>query len=261
MVRETGFVKPGDTVENIGNSPQFEEGIANLENISDVGEKIPIQNGFAIPMLVEKGEPRDAQFEDVKAQVAETVKIEQARARVGEIANQIAASASGAGNLAAAAASKGLKAQDAKSFILGSPLGTGPSAATSEALEDAIYNLKAGEVTKTPVMIGDNWYIVGVNSREDASMEEFAKERDELIERKFSEKRGQVFNDYLGSVRREMEARGDIKIYQDALAKLDEVAEPDTQTPPTQGIPPELQQQIQQQMEQQKQAPPPSQGN
>ncbi len=261
MVRETGFVKPGDTVENIGNSPQFEEGIAGLENISDVGEKIPVQNGFAIPMLVEKSEPRDAVFEDVKAQVAETIKIEQARARVGDIANQIAASAGGAGSLAAAAASKGLKAQDEKAFILGSPLGTGPSATTSEALEDAIYNLKAGEVTRTPIMIGDNWYIVGVNSREDANMEEFAKERDGLFERKLTEKRGQVFNDYLVSVRREMEARGDIKIYQDALAKLDEVAAPDTQTPQNQQIPPELQQQIQQQMEQQQQVPPPSQGN
>ncbi len=259
MVRETGFVKPGDTVENIGNSPQFEEGITGLENISDVGEKISIQNGFAIPMLVEKGEPRDAQFEDVKTQVAETIKIEQARARVGEIANQIATSTSGAGNLAAAAASKGLKAQDAKTFVLGSPLGTGPSAATSEALEDAIYNLKAGEVTKTPVMIGDNWFIVGVNSREEASMEEFAKERNGLIERKLSEKRGQVFSDYVSSLRREMESKGDIKIYQDALAQLEEVS--DTQTPQSQGIPPELQRQIQQQMEQQQQAPPPSQGN
>ena len=28
MVRETGFVKPGDTVENIGNSPRFEEGLS-----------------------------------------------------------------------------------------------------------------------------------------------------------------------------------------------------------------------------------------
>ncbi len=49
MVRETGYIKPGDDVENIGNSPQFEEGIASLENQGDVGEKTPIQNGFAIP--------------------------------------------------------------------------------------------------------------------------------------------------------------------------------------------------------------------
>ena len=47
MVRETGYIKPGDNVPNIGTSPQFEEGIAPLENVNDVGEKTPIKNGFA----------------------------------------------------------------------------------------------------------------------------------------------------------------------------------------------------------------------
>lgn len=258
MIRETGFVKPGDTVENVGNSPQFEAGIAPLENVNDVGEKTPIQSGFAIPMLVEKRAPRDAEFDEVKSQVAETVKVEQARARVEEIAKQIAAGANGAGNLAAAATSKGLKTQEAKTFILGSPLGQGPSAATSEALEDAVFALKVGEVTKTPVKIGDNWYVVGVNSREEAKMDDFAKERDDLVEQKVSAKRGQVFTDYLTSLRRDMEAKGDIKIYQDAIAKLDE-ATPDADPAQSQQqqMQQQLQQQIQQQMQQQQQAPPP----
>jgi peptidyl-prolyl cis-trans isomerase D len=257
MVRETGFIKPGDTVENIGNSPQFEEGIAALENQGDVGEKTPIQNGFAIPLLVEKREPRDAEFEDVRSQIVETVKVEQARARVEEIAKQIAAGATGAGNLGAAATSKGLKAQDAKTFILGSPLGQGPSAGTSEALEEAIYNLKAGEVTKTPVQIGDNWYVVGVNSREEAKMEEFAKERDRLVEQKLTEKRGQIFTDYLGAVRREMETKGGIKIYQDVLAKLDEGDDADAPQNAQQLQQQMLQQQIQRQIQQQQQQAPP----
>ncbi len=254
MVRETGFVKPGDTVENVGNSPQFEEGIAALNNPSDVGEKTPIQNGFAIPMLVEKREPRDAEFDEVKTQIAETVKIEQAQARVEQIAKEIAAGATSAANLSAAATSKGLKAQDAKTFILGSPLGQGPSAATSETLEDAIYALKVGEVTKTPVKIGDNYYIVGVNSREEAKTEEFAKTRDQLMEQKVSEKRGQIFTDYLASVKRDMEAKKDIVIYQDVLAKLDAIV--DTTAPQSPGqsqIPPELQRQIQEQLQQQSQ--------
>ncbi|MBX3244340.1 MAG: SurA N-terminal domain-containing protein, partial [Acidobacteria bacterium] len=54
MVRETAYVKPGDNVENIGNSPQFEEGIAGLENANDVGDPIPVPEGFAIPLLVDK---------------------------------------------------------------------------------------------------------------------------------------------------------------------------------------------------------------
>ncbi|MDQ6785189.1 MAG: peptidyl-prolyl cis-trans isomerase [Acidobacteriota bacterium] len=221
MVRETGFVKPGDDVPNVGVSPQFEEGIAGLENQNDVGDKIPVKDGFAIPLLVDKREPRDAEFDEVKNQVAEAVKIEQARARVEDIAKQIASSANTANDLASAAQSKGLKAQDAKSFILGSPLGQGPSATTSDALEDAIFALHVGEVTKTPVKIGDNFYVVGVRGREEASNEDFAKQRDELVQAKLAEKRGQVFSDYLASRRQSLEANGDIKIYKDALDKVD----------------------------------------
>src|SRR5215218_5370874 len=66
MVRETAYIKPGDDVPNIGTSPQFEEGIAPLENPSDTGDKIPVSNGFAIPLLVDKKEPRDADFDEVK---------------------------------------------------------------------------------------------------------------------------------------------------------------------------------------------------
>ena len=256
MVRETGFVKPGDTVENVGNSPQFEEGIKPLENQGDVGEKTPIQNGFAIPMLIEKREPRDAEFDEVKSQVTETLKIQQAQAKVEQIAKEIASGATSAANLSAAATAKGLKAQEAKTFILGSPLGQGPSAATSEALEDAIYALKVGEATKTPIKIGDNWYVVGVNSREEAKTEEFAKTRDQLMEQKVSGKRGQIFTDYLASVKRDMEAKKDIVIYQDVLAKLDTTGDDDTAAPKPPGqsqIPPELQKQIQEQLQKQSQ--------
>ena len=226
MVRETGYIKPGDDVPNVGTSPQFEEGIAGLENQNDVGDKIPVQNGFAIPLLVDKKEPRDAEFDEVKAKLVEDVKAEKARTQVEEIAKQIAAGSTTAATLAAIAQSKNLKAADAKSFILGSPLGQGPLATTSDALEDAIYGMKEGEVTKTPIQIADNWYIVGVNKREEANMDDFAKQRSGLMEQMLQRRRGEVFSDYLAATRQKMEAAGDIKIYNDAIAKLDEPSLP-----------------------------------
>ncbi len=234
MIRETPYIKPGDNVENIGISPQFEEGISKLENPNDVGDKTPIQNGFAIPLLVEKKEPRDSTFDEVKAQITETVKIEKARNQVEDIAKQIATGAATAGDLNSAATAKGLKALDQKSFILGSPLGQGPSASTSEQLEDAVYGLKAGEVTKTPIKIGDNWVVVGVTKREDANMDEFAKQRDQLQQTMLQQKRGGVFSDYLAAVRQKMEQNGEIKIYDDIVAKIDESTKDDTPPLPQQ---------------------------
>jgi peptidyl-prolyl cis-trans isomerase D len=234
MVKETAFVKQGDNIPDIGISPQFEAGIAPLENANDVGEKTPIQNGFAIPLLVEKKDPRDATFDEVKSQIAETVKIEKARTQVEDIAKQIASGAATAGDLNAAATSKGLKAQEQKSFILGSPLGQGPSASTNEQLEDAVFALKAGEVTKTPIKVGDNWVVVGATKREDANMDEFAKQRDQLQQTMLQQKRGGVFSDYLAAVRQKMEQSGEIKIYDDVLAKIDAATEKDNPPVPQQ---------------------------
>ncbi|MEO8573687.1 MAG: SurA N-terminal domain-containing protein, partial [Pyrinomonadaceae bacterium] len=227
MIRETPYVKRGDNVEKIGTSPQFEEGIAKLENAQDVGDKIPVQSGFAIPMLVDKKEPRDAEFDEVKQQLVEVVKLESARAKIDQIATQIAAGSTTAAVIASAAQAGNLKSKDQKSFILGSPLGEGPSATTSEALENAIYGMKEGEATKTPIKIGDTYYIVGVTKREEANMDDFAKQRDTLMEQMVTQKRGEVFQDYLGSTRLRMEAGGDIKIYKDVVAKVeDESPEP-----------------------------------
>lgn len=231
MVKETAFVKPGDDVPNIGISPQFEEGIAPLENVSDVGEKTPIQNGFAIPMLAEKKEPRDAEFDEVKAQIVDTFKLEKARTQVEEIAKQIASAAASASALGAAATAKGMTSKDQKNLILGSPLGEGPTAATSEALEDAIYAMKVGDVSKTPLKVGDNWYVVGVTKREDANTDDFAKQRSGLIEQMLSKKRTAVFADYLAATKQKLEAGGHIKVYKEALDKVD--APPPGLIPPT----------------------------
>ena len=74
MVKRNGFVKPGDEVPK---TSEFRRSLKKasppLENQGDVGDKIPVKDGFAIPMLVDKREPRDAEFDEVKDQVAEAV--------------------------------------------------------------------------------------------------------------------------------------------------------------------------------------------
>ncbi|HEY0657545.1 MAG TPA: peptidylprolyl isomerase, partial [Pyrinomonadaceae bacterium] len=164
---------------------------------------------------------RAADFEEVKEQVAEAIKLEKARTQVEEIAKQIAAGATSLGALNSAAQAKGLKAQEQKGYILGSPLGQGPSASTNDALEDAIFAMKEGEVMKTPLKVGDNWFIVGVAKREEANMESFAEQRDQLVQTMLQQKRTEVFSEYIASTRQKMETAGDIKIYKEVLAKLD----------------------------------------
>ena len=231
MVRETAYLKPGDDVPNIGVSPQFEDGIKPLENVNDVGDKTPVKDGFAIPMLVDKKDPRDADFDEVKAQVVEAVKLEKARAQVEEIANQIASGAGSAAGLAAAAKGKGIEAKDQKNFVLGSPIGEGPTAGTSEAVEDAIFAMKEGDVSKTPQKIGESYYIIGVTKREDADNAEFAKQRSNLLESMLSQKQNAVLADYMAAARQKYETGGYITVYQDVLDKIDAAEAPEQGQP------------------------------
>src|SRR5205085_1315530 len=146
MVKETPLIKPGDDVPGIGSSQQFEDAIKPLEQAGDVGERTPIKNGFAIPLLVEKREPRIPDFAEVKDKLTERVKGEKAKAQLEQTARDIANAANKPDELKAAAEKYGLEVKTMEKYRLGQPL---EQAGTSPVAGEAIYNLKEGEITKT----------------------------------------------------------------------------------------------------------------
>ena len=226
MVKEMAFVKPGDDVPDIGSSPQFEDAIKPLENANDVGDRVSIKNGFAIPMLVEKREPRIPDFAEVKDEVTKRAKGARAGTQLEQTARELAGNNGSVADLKAAAEKLGLEVKTADSYKLGSPL---EGAGTSAAADDAIYNLKEGEVSKSPVKLGDTWVVVAATKRTDADLAEFAKERDGLTQTLLTTRRNDVFEDYVNAIRVRLDREGKVKIYEDVLARNadeDEAAAP-----------------------------------
>lgn len=231
MVRETPFVKPGDDVPNIGSSQQFEDAIAPLNNVNDVGDRTPIKNGFAVPMLIDKRDPRIPDFEEVKDRVTGAVKEEKAKAQLEEKAKEIIAAAKTPGDLKAAAEKLGLEAKAEANYKLATPLG---EAGSSVLIDDPLYAARAGEVLKTPIFLNQNYLVIGVTKRTEADLTEYAKQRDSLMQTALTERKNQVFDDYLEAVRRRMESSGKIKVNKDVLLSLVEeepVAAPQRQRP------------------------------
>jgi peptidyl-prolyl cis-trans isomerase D len=219
MVRETPFVKPGDDVPEIGSNQQFEQTLEPLNNPNDVGEATGIKGGFAIPMLVEKKEPRIPDFDEVKTKVADEIKKQRAKEQLEQKAKELVAGISGPDGIKAAGEKEGYDAGTEESFKLGSSLG---KAGTSTALDDLVYGLKEGEFSKTPLKVDDNWVIVGVTKRYDADMTGLNSQRDTLRQSMISERQDQLFDDYVAGVQQRMKQNGKIKIYEDVLAQLDE---------------------------------------
>lgn len=232
MVRETPFVKPGDNVPNIGSSQQFEEGIAPLNNPNDVGERTPIKDGFAIPMLVEKREPRIPEFDEVKDKVVAAVKQEKAKSQLEQTAKDIVASAKTPADLKAAAQKHGLEAKAEANYKIGTALA---DLGSSTILDDPLNKSKAGDVLQ-PIFLNDNYLVIGVTKRTEADMAEFTKQRDTLMETAHSDRRNQVFEDYLAGVQQRMKQDGDIEVYNEVLAQYQE-AQPEIDLPTRPQIP------------------------
>ena len=222
MVKETPFVKPGDDVPEIGSSPQFEEAVKSLEEQGQVGDRVGVKNGFAVPMLVEKRDPRIPDFDEVRERVLDSFRNERAGQQLEQTARELAANSASPDALKAAAAKLGLKAETDEAFRLGRPLGT---LGADPSVDEAVYALKAGEVTKNALKVGDSWTVVGVTSRKDADLAEFGKQREQLLERALGERRTQVFDEYVATIRRRLEEAGQIKINKDVLARADDAGE------------------------------------
>ena len=220
MVRETGYVKPGDDVPSIGANQQFEQALATLNNPNDVAEQVGVKDGFAIPMLVDKKEPRIPEFDEVKTKVADAIKQQRAKEQIEQKAKDMAASLSGPDAVKAAGEKDGFDSGFEEGFKLSSTLG---KAGTSTAIDDAIYNLKEGEISKTPIKVDDKWVIVGIVKRIEPDFKAFNEgERDRLKQQLLGTRQTQVFEDYIAGVQQKMKQNGKITIYEDVLKALDE---------------------------------------
>jgi peptidyl-prolyl cis-trans isomerase D len=223
MIFETPFIKPQDDVPNIGNSPQFEDAIAPLENINDVGDPVNIRDGFAIPMLVDKRDPGYyPSFEEAKEQVKKKASEAKAKEQLEQVAREIAA-VNQPGDMKAVADKYGLEVKTETGYKVGSSLG---GIIMNETLNHAIYSLKANELTKNPIKVGEQWVVVGATKRTDADMAEFAKQRDQLIQTALSTKRNEVYADYIQAVQDRLEKDGKIKMLEERIKQLEEEEPP-----------------------------------
>jgi peptidyl-prolyl cis-trans isomerase D len=228
MVRETAYIKAGDDVPNVGVNQQFESALTPLNNANDVGEVTGIKDGFSIPMLLDKKEPRIPEFDEVKAKLGDTLKQQRAKEQIEQKAKDIIAGLTGPGDIKAAGEREGFDSGLEEGYRRESTLG---KAGASEVLDDAIYNLKEGEFTKTPIKVDDKWVILGLVKRQSANMAAFGGERDRIKETMLRDRQTQVFSDFITAAEERMKREGKITIYEKVLARL-EAAEPSAQPLP-----------------------------
>jgi peptidyl-prolyl cis-trans isomerase D len=236
-VRETPFFSRNDAPAELSAMPELQAAVFELQNTGDVGESVNIKDGFAVPQYVEKRDPHDPTFDEVKAKVEQRYRDDRAKQLAEERARQIAQGKT-PDDMKRIAESLGLKTDERAG--VGESDSIGPL--TTEEGRASLYKLGVGQVTSEPLKTdNDHYMVIGMIERKDADMgEAFQKEKKSLEQRLLDEKRNVVFSTYLAELQQKLKADGKVKIYQDRIDDAMEALQTqpgNTPDLPTPGLP------------------------
>ncbi|MCW5970493.1 MAG: peptidyl-prolyl cis-trans isomerase [Blastocatellales bacterium] len=218
LLRSTPFFKKGDTLPDIGSNPAFEDAVVELKQ-GDIGDKVGIPGGLAVPRVVEVREPGvQLTFEEARNMVEQKLRQEREPNLAQQKAQEFLSRSGSAKNLEAL-----LKAEkiDVKSDTNFNTL-TAPGAAQGglQALQQAqaaARELKEGEIARAPIKFGAGYLIFGATKRVDADLSQLPAAREGLRSRLIMERQSMINESYIKAARKRYETENRITIYQDRI--------------------------------------------
>ncbi|OYT71921.1 MAG: hypothetical protein CFK52_06700 [Chloracidobacterium sp. CP2_5A] len=210
--RETPFFAPGDDVPEIGSNPSFEEKTSALTEPNEVGEKVGVRGGFAIPQLVELKKPGDPTLDEVRDKVIAKVKQEKALQKAYDRAKELIAAAKNAAGLKSAAEAMKLKVEEIKDFNDTAYLDNKSFPAAFPNAE----KVKVGELVPVPLYAARNAAptvaVVAVKDRKDADLTKFAEQRAQILDRLRGDRANNLFETYIDGVKARMKDSGQLRV-------------------------------------------------
>lgn len=228
MLKSTPYFKRNDPLPDLGkgsgfaSNPAFEEAIAALTTKGEIGEKVSIPGGFAIPLLVDRlDKGAQMSFDQARNQVEDKVRKERepnlAKARAEELLKQ----ATSAADLERLMKAEGLDVKTDMNFNnYQFPGASGGGLQVGNQARAALFALKEGEVAKSPIKVGAAYLLFAATKRTEADLSKLAGEKQGIRDSLIAERQGLVYDAFIKSARKRYEDQGKIKIYQTELDKF-----------------------------------------
>lgn len=232
LLKTTPYFKNGDALKELGdsnspaNNPAFDDATSTLAK-NDIGEKVSIPGGFAVPQVVDILEKGTAMtFEQASNQVENKYRQEKepnlAQARAQEILNQSKSVA----DFERLAKAEGLEIKSDTNFnTYAFPGGAQGGFQASSQARTAALALKEGEAAKAPVKVGASYLIFIAKKRTEADLSKLPQEREGVRQTILDERQNQAYDAFVKAARKRYEDQGKIKIYQDRIDSYFRAAE------------------------------------
>ncbi len=216
LLRNLPFFKKGDTLPEIGSNPTFEGAIESLKK-GEIGVKVSVPNGMAVPHLVDLKEPgQQLNFDDAKFLVGQKLRSIKEPDALKKKAQDIVNGAKTAAEFEALLKQEGLEAKkdtNFNSFNFSSPQ------LIQQARTSAMV-LKDGEVGRTPIKNGASWLMFACTKRKDPDMTRFASSRETTHQRLLNEAQNLAYDTHVKASRERYKSEGRLTIYDDRINKF-----------------------------------------
>jgi peptidyl-prolyl cis-trans isomerase D len=233
LLKSTPYFKDGDEQKDLGesdshaNNPAFDNA-TNTLNKGDIGEKVSIPGGFAVPRvidIIDKGAAMS--FEQARNEVENKYRQEKEPTFVQTRAQEILNQSKSVADFERVAKAEGLETKSDTNFNSYS-FPSGSQGASNQA-RAALMALKEGEAARSPIKVGAGYLVFAVKKREEADFSKLPQERDSVRQSILSERQSLAFDAFLKAARKRYEDQGKIKIYQDRIDKFFKSAEAEQQ--------------------------------
>jgi peptidyl-prolyl cis-trans isomerase D len=212
--KETPLFKYGEAVPDLGNNEAFEN-LAFQLRVDEVGTPLQLPMGEAVIEVAEVAPEHLPKLDEVKDQVTEDFKMQQAKQMAVQRASEFAAQAK-SGDFAKLAKSQGLAVQESKDFTMQEQV----SDTIPGSLLAAAFSLKPGQ-TGGPTAQGDKRIVFQVLTHTPANPADFASQKDQITEELLEQKRTLAFEVYRQNLKSQLLKSGKLQINENALKQFE----------------------------------------
>lgn len=211
---ETPLVGVTDPVGNLGNSPQLQEAIFSLRQ-GELSQPISIDRGYVIISVDKIVAAHQGTLAEVRDRVLADFRKEKAQNLAQQKAQELAKLVKSGELLDKAAKSLGVAAKS-----------TDPITRTSQVADlgpakelEAAFNMPIGQ-SSSPVLVGGNWVVYQVKSKQAINPADFAKAGNDLKQQILQEKQSVAFEAFHDALQKRYEQQGKLAFNQANLKIL-----------------------------------------
>jgi peptidyl-prolyl cis-trans isomerase D len=215
QVVDIGYFARSQSLPGVGNAPAFMDAVFSAKPMAPP-TAVATPQGFAVLQVTDVKPPSTPTYEEVKDRVEQQFKRERAQALLSQKTQELSDRARAQHNLRAAAKELGATVHTSE-FVTSQSQVPEIGALTGPAAH--VFSMKPGDVSG-PVNTAQGGAVMTLLEKQEPSMADFDKQKDEIRQQLLQQKQSEMFELYLANLRKVGEQKGIVKVYDKEMTRL-----------------------------------------